>query len=136
MRLKHCVYAIACFIVVSFLFPRCFLVVSSKWHVKKETMWKQALFPHMCLYIVDTAIVIDILLRHKTKPKINSKNNRFIFDFKWIMQILSIFWEYIVCFLYLIILYILPFSFMYMTIQESDSSLNMFPPFLHINLQI
>ena len=29
MRLKHCVYANACFLVVSFLFHHCFLVVSS-----------------------------------------------------------------------------------------------------------
>ena len=34
------------------------------------------------VYIVDAAIVTHILLRHKTKSKINSRNNRFIFDFE------------------------------------------------------
>ena len=48
----------ASFLVVSFLFHHCFFVVftlflvdSSQWHDKKETVWKQALFPHMWLYL-------------------------------------------------------------------------------------
>ena len=35
----------------SLLLSRSYIVVSSQWHVKKETMWKQALFPHMCLHL-------------------------------------------------------------------------------------
>ena len=50
-RLKRCVYANACFIVVSSLFPPCFIVVSKQIFVKKETTMKQALFPHMCFYL-------------------------------------------------------------------------------------
>ena len=57
MRLKHCVYAYACFIVASFLFPRCFLAVA---HQKVETMWKQALFPSMCLHLYILAPVIAL----------------------------------------------------------------------------
>ena len=39
-----------CFHIVSSLFPHCFLLVSLQLHIKNETMWKQELFPHMCLH--------------------------------------------------------------------------------------
>ena len=54
LRLRQRMFS-RCFLHLSLLFLSCFYVISSLFPrsgtSKKEIMWKQALFPHMCLHL-------------------------------------------------------------------------------------